>query len=485
MSIFKTALRGYSTTQGLIPTTIKSLYKQISNPPQTVDQINGWVKSVRLLKKVGFIDLQDGSCLNALKVVVPITQLEETEFLKSLKTGQSVSVTGALWNNTPQREQPFELKIADPLNTLSVTGDVSNSYPLQKKAHSIPFLRSLPTLKHRTTYLGSLLRFRSAIEHAISETLESDQFIKVAPPILTSSDCEGAGELFKVASTSGDGYFGKPTFLTVSAQLHLEIMALALSRCYSLIPCFRAEKSDTNRHLSEFWMLELEMCFIDDVHKLTTYVESMLRRVVKSCYDRIDELIPQVDFRDSLSKEEIIERWNLLLSPKPWATITYTDAIEILIEKHKKEPFPKYEPIWGESLQTEHEKWLADKYFNSPVFVTDYPRDCKAFYMKLNTDSPAGRETVACFDLLFPDMGEVVGGSIREDSYQLIFDEVERRNMNRSGELDWYLSLRKEGTVSHGGFGLGLERFVSYLYGNHNIRDAIPFHRSASGNINL
>lgn len=488
MSALRTVLRRYSTRRSLLPTTISSLYKQISDPPQAVEGINGWVKSVRLMKKVAFLDLHDGTCLNSLKVVVPITQAEEAAFLKSLKTGQSISVARALWKNTkntPQREQPFELKVDDPLNSLLVTGDVSSSYPLQKKSHSIPFLRTLPTMKHKTTYLGSLLRFRSAIETSITGALETDQFFKVAPPLLTSSDCEGAGELFRVNSSSGDGYFGKPTFLTVSAQLHLEILALALNRCYSLIPCFRAEKSDTNRHLAEFWMLELEMCFINDVHQLTAYVESMLRAVIKSLSSRFDELIPSVELKDTLPKDQVLERWNLLLDPKPWAKITYTDAIELLIERHKQEPFPRYEPVWGNSLQTEHEKWLAGKYFKSPVFVTDYPRDCKAFYMKHNRDSPAGRETVACFDLLFPDMGEIVGGSIREENYKILSNELERRNMNRTGELDWYLSSRKEGTVPHGGFGLGLERLISYLYGNHNIRDAIPFHRSASGTIDL
>lgn len=469
----------------MLPTTIKSLYKRVPNPPETVEKVNGWIKSVRLLKKIAFLDVSDGTCLEILKIAVPITLAEEAEFLKSLKTGQSISIAKALWQNTPTREQPFELKIEDPLKSLSITGNVSKAYPLQKKGHSVPFLRSLPTLKHRTAYFGSLMRLRSAVEHSISETLQSDQFVKVAPPLLTSSDCEGAGEMFKVAGSNGDGYFGKPTYLTVSAQLHLEIMALALTRCYSLIPCFRAEKSDTNRHLSEFWMLELEMCFVDDVQVLTGVVESMLKRVLQTCYARFDELIPDIEFKDSLTRDQVVERWKLLLDPKPWTTVTYTDAIDILAKKHKESPFPKYEPIWGHPLQTEHEKWLAGSYFKSPVFVTDYPRDCKAFYMKLNKDSVGGRETVACFDLLFPDMGEIVGGSIREESYSILSDEIKRRNMNKSGELDWYLSLREEGTVPHGGFGLGMERLISYLFGNNNIRDAIPFYRSASGNIDL
>lgn len=488
MAAVRMILRKYSTVISNAPVTVKSLYREIAKPPKQVENINGWIKSVRLLKKVAFIDLQDGTCSKTLKIAIPISHLDESNFLKTLNTGQSISISTAIWEATPQREQPFELKIPNPINNISIVGNVTASYPLQKKNHSLAFLRSLPTLKHRTTYLGSLQRFRSHVEYALSRFFHEEQFTKVSPPILTSNDCEGAGELFKVEATSSEGqisYFGKPAYLTVSTQLHLEILAMALSRCYTLTPCFRAEKSDTNRHLSEFWMLEAEMCFIDDVSVLTTLIESMIKQLVHSCYDNKDELIPSVAFQESLSKETILERWKSLLHPEPWKKITYTEAIDILQKKHQEKPFSKYEPKWGEPLQTEHEKWLAGDFFKAPVFVTDYPRNCKAFYMKLNKTEAVGKETVACFDLLVPDMGEIVGGSIREDDYNALVKEMERRDMNKSGDLDWYLSLRENGSVPHGGFGLGMERLISYLYGNHNIRDASPFHRSATGTIEL
>ncbi|QLL34499.1 hypothetical protein HG536_0G03610 [Torulaspora globosa] len=483
---FKHIVRNYGTVQQcVLPITIRDLYKRTANPPRTVKNVNGWIRSVRLLKKMAFLDIQDGSCLHTLKVAIPIKKMDETAFLKGMKTGQSISIACAQWQDTPQREQPFELKIEDPLESISIRGTVTHDYPLQKKNHSLLFLRSLPTLKHRTTYLGSLMRFRSFAEQRLMNILQSDDFTKVSPPVLTSSDCEGAGELFEVKTASSKNYFGKPSYLTVSTQLHLEILAMSLSRCYTLTPCFRAERSDTNRHLSEFWMLELEMCFINDVRLLTMVVESVLRRLIESCCERSSELIPEITLQECLSKEEVLNRWNMLLNPEPWKVITYTEAIDILSDKHRMAPFEKYEPKWGEPLQTEHEKWLAGVHFQSPVFITDYPRDCKAFYMKTNTSASPGRETVACFDLLFPEMGEIAGGSIREDNYNELAQEMRRRGMNSSGELDWYLSLRLEGSVPHGGFGLGMERLISYLFGNHNIRDAIAFHRSATGTIDL
>lgn len=460
--------------------------KEVSSSTNHVQHVKGWIKSVRLLKNIAFIDLQDGTCTDALKVCIPIENSKETEYVRRLKTGQSVSITNAQCKMTPEREQSFELKISEPLKSISIIGNVTLDYPLQKKAHSLSFLRTQPTLKHRSSYLSSLMRFRSHLELSLFNFFQEHDFTKVSPPVLTSSDCEGAGELFKVQSSSrdNDSYFGKPTYLTVSTQLHLEIMAMALSRCYTLTPCFRAERSDTNRHLSEFWMLESEISFVDSVLELTRFVEEMLKNSIKSCYEQKNELLPIITPDNSLTREEILKRWESLLH-KAWATISYTEAIGILKKQHAMVPFPNYEPKWGESLQTEHEKWLAGEHFESPVFVTDYPRDCKAFYMKANSEELPGNETVACFDLLVPEMGEIVGGSMREDNYDSLSREMARRKMNSSGELTWYLKLRSEGTIPHGGFGLGLERLASYLFGSHNIKDAIPFHRSASGSIEL
>lgn len=483
-------MRSHLFVRGYKSITFKGLYDQVAAPPKSVLDVNGWIKSIRLMKNVAFMDLQDGTTSNLLKVVVPIGRndgQDSASFLKKLKTGQSISIKSALWQNTPERKQPFELKVENPLETISIVGEVSETYPLQKKYQSLPFLRTLPTLKHRTTYLGSLLRFRSEFEYSLTNFFRSQAFIKVSPPVLTSGDCEGAGELFKVESNSflgkGDksSYFGKPTYLTVSTQLHLEILALALSRCWSLSPCFRAEESDTNRHLSEFWMLETELCYTKNVHELTELVKNMLRAGIKSSFTHFSELIPETVPENSTPKEQLLQRWNMLLDGNSWKTITYTKAIELLEERHGKVPFSHYKPRWGEALQTEHEKWLAGEYFKSPVFVTDYPKECKAFYMKVNSDN----KTVACFDLLVPEMGEIVGGSLREDNFELLQQEMQARGMNKNGDLDWYVSLRKDGTVPHGGFGMGLERILSYLYGNSNIRDAIPFHRAASGTIDL
>lgn len=479
------ARRLYSTG-GPLPPTIKSLFQISSSPslrPNTISSIQGWIKSVRLLKKIAFIDLQDGTTNEPLKIIVKRTT-EQDQLLKQLSTGQGIAISDATWRDTPTRDQKFELVVDQP-NGISLLGNVQDSYPLQKKYHTLPFLRSLPTLKHRTSYLGSLLRFRSFVEDELANFFRKNHVSKVAPPILTSGDCEGAGELFRVESNSNvsegkkNHYFGKPTFLTVSTQLHLEVLALALTRCWTLSPCFRAEESDTNRHLSEFWMLESELCFVEDVHQLTQFTEDMLKSVISACLQNQNQLLQAITPEDGADSPEIVaSRWQTLLSKK-WPNVTYTEAIDILKIQDQKLPF-KFTPTWGEALQTEHEKWLAGEYYNSPVFVTDYPRDCKAFYMKQSSDG----KTVACFDLLVPQMGEIVGGSIREDNYDTLLQEMKRRGMNFK-ELEWYTDLRRNGSVPHGGFGLGLERLVSYLYGSRNIRDAIPFYRSATGVIDL
>ncbi|CCE66050.1 hypothetical protein TPHA_0O00810 [Tetrapisispora phaffii CBS 4417] len=476
-----------------------SSLKRLNNSlvlPSSVTDVNGWVKSVRVLKNIAFIDLSDGTTMNSVKVVIPLKNTETDtidsevlEHLKKFKTGQSITIKHADLELTPHREQKYELKVNKPISDLSILGDVSENYALQKKYQSLPYLRSNPILKHRTTYLGSLMKFRSQFDFALNKFFNLEDYTKIAAPVLTANDCEGAGELFKVESKNylddenknGMSYFGSSTYLTVSAQLHLEILALALSKCWSVTPCFRAEESDTNRHLSEFWMLEAEMCFTKNITDLTTFVKAMLQYSVKECYDNFNELIPNNAPEGCLSKEKVKERWDLLLNDSSWSSITYTEAIKLLKIQHSKIPFPKYVPRWGEALQTEHEKWLAETCFKGPVFVTDYPSETKSFYMKLNKDE----KTVACFDLLLPEIGEIVGGSLREESFEKLSDAIHKRGINKNGDLDWYLELRKEGTVPHGGFGLGLERIILYLYGNYNIRDSIPFYRAAKSKISL
>ncbi|EJS44516.1 YCR024C [Saccharomyces arboricola H-6] len=477
------------------PLTVKSLYEQVHHARHGPISIDGWIKSIRLLKRIAFLDLQDGTSVNPLRIVVPLISNDDVQFLKNLKTGQTLSISNAIWQDTNNREQPFELQIKNPAESIKLIGPVSENYPLQKKFQTLPYLRSLPTLKYRTSYLSAILRLRSFVESQFMLYFQANHFTKVSPPILTSNDCEGAGELFQVSTNqalNSSSYFGKPTYLTVSTQLHLEILSLSLSRCWTLSPCFRAEKSDTPRHLSEFWMLEVEMCFINSIHELTSFVEATIKQIISACVDNQSELLPKQfvslqedDTSSTLSvdqeKQQIERRWQNLVNKK-WQTIAYTQAIDILKKHHNEVRHFKYEPTWGQPLQTEHEKFLAGEYFKSPVFVTDYPRACKAFYMKQNSTPD---DTVACFDLLVPEMGEIVGGSLREDNYDKLCKEMKERGMNKSGELDWYVSLRKEGGAPHGGFGLGFERFVSYLYGNHNIRDAIPFHRTSAGTIDF
>ncbi|CAI4037606.1 hypothetical protein SMKI_03G0810 [Saccharomyces mikatae IFO 1815] len=475
--------------------TVKSLYERIQHANHDSISIAGWIKSIRLLKRIAFLDLQDGTSVNPLRIVVPLANTDDAQFLKNLKTGQTLSISNATWQNTPNRKQPFELQVKKPIESIKLIGPVSENYPLQKKYQSLRFLRSLPTLKYRTAYLSAILRLRSFIELQFMLYFQKNHFTKVSPPILTSNDCEGAGELFQVStnmSSTASSYFGKPTYLTVSTQLHLEILALSLSRCWTLSPCFRAERSDTPRHLSEFWMLEVEMCFVDSIAELTSFVETTIKHVINACMNNQEELLPKQfvssqegdsssDISINQEIQQIKTRWKDLTNEK-WQKITYTQAIEILNKCHNEVSHFKYEPKWGQPLQTEHEKFLAGEYFKSPVFVTDYPRVCKAFYMKQNSTPD---DTVACFDLLVPGMGEIIGGSLREDNYDKLCREMEERGMNKSGELDWYISLRKEGSAPHGGFGLGFERFISYLFGNHNIRDAIPFHRTSAGSIDF
>ncbi|SCU98187.1 LAFA_0G16182g1_1 [Lachancea sp. 'fantastica'] len=472
----------------VLPRTFKYFFNRArsgSNCPETVENVQGWVKSVRLMKNMAFVDLQDGTTPHALKLVVRragIDSGEVEEHLQKLKTGQSVLVNSAMWMPTPTRQQPFELQAA--ADAVKVVGDVPATFPLQKKSHSLSFLRTQPTLKHRSNYLGALLRFRSFVELSFSQFFELYDCTKVAPPVLTSGDCEGAGELFRVEARArygqGSKYFGRETYLTVSTQLHLEVLAAALSRCWTLSPCFRAEESDTNRHLAEFWMLETELSFVDNVHDLTVFAETMFKYVVQRCIDRQEDLLPAMVPSGSSSEDakSVVQRWEALMARGSWPRVAYSEAITLLQNQHASQNF-SFEPVWGQDLQTEHEKWLA-AHFDSPVFITDYPRSCKAFYMKQNTD---GR-TVACFDLIVPQMGELIGGSVREDNYETLLQEMSRRNMNHE-DLSWYTELRKNGSVPHGGFGLGLERFVAWLFGVHNIRDAIPFSRSAGGSIEL
>lgn len=439
-----------------LPVTLKHVFERVSkcDAPVKTDSVSGWIKSVRPLKTITFINIQDGTSLQDLTVV-----LKDGQPSFKLSPGQSVTIKNA---EVVKRKNQFET-LCQPSN-LKLLGPTVE-YPLQNKQTSLPTLRKLPEFKHRTTYLSNLLRFRHKVESIMCSTLNDSNFIKVTPPILTSIDCEGAGEMFKLTQT----HWEKDVNLTVSSQLHLEVLMMGLGRVYCLQPCFRAEKSDTNRHLCEFWMLEAEAAFVEDSNELMDLVEHMIKQVVI-------KLLPEEDlpkFYPIDCDQNSKKKWEHLL--KNWKRISYTEAIEKLKESGVKF---QHSVEWGLDLKSEHERWLCDHY-DSPVFVKDYPRECKAFYMKINPDG----KTVACFDLLFPQIGEITGGSMRENDYDLLKSEMERRGMEIS-ELQWYLNLRKEGSVPHGGFGIGVERLVSYLYGNPNIRDSIPFHRT-TGHIDL
>ncbi|CCC67402.1 hypothetical protein NCAS_0A08440 [Naumovozyma castellii] len=473
-----TSISPISKTLSTAPTfdnIIKAIQNDTNNNEKSIPIINAWITSIRILKNVTFVDLNDSTTADPLRLVINnnINNEDTLHSIKRLNLGQSVSITNLQVQRTPDRQQAFEFKL-QPTSQISIIGDIQPDYPLQKKNQSLTYLRSInPIFKHRTNYFKQQLKFRSFMEFQIHYFLMINNFIKVAPPIITGNDCEGANnELFKIKPTDA--------YLTVSAQLHLETLLNSTNKTWSLIPCFRAEKSNTNRHLLEFWMLELELAYIDDLEPLLDFIREFIIYLVKQCREHENDLLPRYYPNGVDDRETILTRWDSLIDPSKWNTVTYDDAIKKLQESGQDFVF---KPTWGKALQSEHEKWLAESYFNgTPVFVTKYPKDCKAFYMKQTPENP---ETVECFDLLVPGMGEIIGGSLRENNSAKLESEMDRRGMNKRGELNWYIDLRKNGSVPHGGFGLGLERLISYLFGNHNIKDAIPFPRSADSQIKL
>lgn len=446
--------------------------------PSTIVQAQGHIKNIRRFKNVGFIDINDGTHCDSLNVV--LADAGELGF----KVGQSVSVTGE-WKES-QGSQKYELvyDCNQPSHAISIIGDVPELYPLQKKSQTFQFLRSLPTLRHRTSTLASIMRLRSAMELKLDGFFVSEGCIKVSPPILTSSDCEGAGEQFEVTAGAAnslgqaEGFFGKPAYLTVSTQLHLEVLAASLNRVWTLTPCFRAENSHTNRHLSEFWMLEAELSYITQLSQLTSFTESMIKSAVRELKlaDSSGSLNDLAKARFQQSEANTLQqRWDLLSSETAWPVITYTEAIDI-INKVKLKGRLKGRLTWGDSIQTEHEKWLAGDHFKTPVFITDYPESEKPFYMPHSASFNPERPTVACFDLILPEIGELIGGSLREHRYDDLVAQMSKRNMNIP-DMEWYLSTRLNGAMPHGGFGMGFDRLIAYLSAVDNIKDVIPFPR--------
>ncbi|KAI5959904.1 SLM5 [Candida pseudojiufengensis] len=443
--------RGLSTLQP----TIK---EQISSTPiGLLLETKGFVKSIRNSKNLSFLDLTDGTTSKVINVV--LLGKEPPKF----QIGQSVSIKGE-WNISKGAKQDYELiyNCKNPEHSYQIIGPVPEDYPLQKKATSMSYLRTLPSLKHRTSTVSSFYRLRSFLETSVQKFFNNHDFTKVNPPLITSSDCEGAGETFKIAQS--EEFFQKQTYLTVSSQLHLESLALALNRVWTLSPCFRAENSKTSRHLCEFWMLEAEVCYLNELDPLLDFTENLIKWVTRDLAQNYNnEYLNGV----YLDENVIRSRWDNILKEE-WKRVTYIEALNLINE----EGIDTLK--FGDSLNLDHERFLAK---NGPIFVTDYPESLKPFYMSKSKNYDSQQPTVACFDLLLPEFGELVGGSLREHDYEVLKESMIKHNM-KLDDMNWYLELRRNGTIPHGGFGMGWERFINYLSGHDNIRDIVPFPRA-------
>ena len=459
--------------------TVRDLFK---NTDKYVDQeieIGGWVRNKRPSKQFGFIVLNDGTYFTPVQVVYN-DSIENFQEISKINVGAALIVKGTLVL-TPDAKQPFEIQA----KTVTVEGPSTGDYPLQPKKHSMEFLRSITHLRPRANTFQAVFRVRSLAAMAIHQFFQERDFVYVHTPLITGSDCEGAGEMFQVTTLdlkniplTEDGkvdfsqdFYGKPTNLTVSGQLNGETFAMAFRNIYTFGPTFRAENSNTTRHAAEFWMIEPEMAFAD-LDDLLRVEEDMLKYIISYVLEHAPE---EMAFFNQFVDKGLLDRLNNILN-NDFGRITYTDAVALL-EKHNDQF--EYPVSWGCDLQTEHERYLTEVIFKKPVFVTDYPKDIKAFYMKLNPDG----KTVAAVDCLVPGVGEITGGSQREDNYEVLKARIEELGMNPE-DYGFYMDLRKYGSCRHAGFGLGFERCVMYLTGIGNIRDAIPFPRTV-GNCEL
>ena len=453
--------------------TIKNLFSDTKNYENSIVTLQGWVRTVRDSKTFGFIELNDGSFFKNVQIVFNDTLNNFAEICR-LTISSSIKVTGTLVI-TENAKQPFEIQATD----IEILSLCDSSYPLQKKRHSFEYLRTISHLRPRTNTFNAVFRVRSVLAYAIHKFFQERNFVYVNTPILTSSDAEGAGEMFNVNSfdfnnlpKTEDGkidfsqdFFGKPAHLTVSGQLNAETYAEAFRNVYTFGPTFRAENSNTVKHAAEFWMVEPEICFADLKDDMDL-AEDMIKFIFSYVLDKCPE---EMDFFNTFVDKTLLDRLKNVIN-SDFARISYTDAIKEL-EKHNNEF--EYKVSWGVDLQTEHERFLCEKIFQKPVFVTDYPKEIKAFYMKQNPDG----KTVAATDLLAPGIGEIIGGSQREENYDKLVARMKELNMPLE-EYYWYLDLRKYGSCIHSGFGLGFERALMYLTGMQNIRDVIPFPRT-------
>ena len=434
-----------------------------------------WARTIRDSKAFGFIELNDGSCFKNTQIVFERANLENYDEIAKQNVGCALVVTGVLVV-TPENKQPYEIKAT----SIAVEGESTPDYPLQKKRHGVEFLREIAYLRPRTNLFGAVFRIRSEAAVAIHKFFNDRGFVYVHTPILTGSDCEGAGAMFQVTTLDLDevaksgkpvdykeDFFGQRVALTVSGQLSAETYAMAFGNVYTFGPTFRAEHSNTARHAAEFWMIEPEMAFCDlagDMDVQEEMVKYIINHVFATCQEELNFLNQFVD-------KGLIERLNLVAN-SDFGHVTYTEAIELLEKNNDKFDYKVY---WGCDLQTEHERYLTEEIFKRPVFVTDYPKDIKAFYMKLNEDG----KTVAAMDCLVPGIGEIIGGSQREDRLEVLEARMDEMGLNKE-DYGFYLDLRKYGSARHAGFGLGFERCVMYITGMGNIRDVIPFPRTVN-----
>ena len=455
---------------------IKEVFLKSGELDGMMVSICGWVRTLRASKSFGFIELNDGSFFKNIQVVIEDEKLDNFAKLCKLNVGASLRVEGTLVL-TPDAKQPFEIKATNVL----IEGESTPDYPLQKKRHTFEYLRTIPHLRARTNTFSAVFRIRSIIAYAIHKFFNDRGFVYVHTPLITGSDCEGAGEMFRVTTLDMDNlpkddkgnidysqdFFGRETSLTVSGQLEGETFSMAFGDIYTFGPTFRAENSNTTRHAAEFWMIEPEIAFADLADDMRL-AEDMLKFVIRYVLENAPE---EMAFFNNFVDKGLIDRLNNILE-NDFGHVTYTEAVEILQNSGKDFEYPVK---WGIDLQTEHERYLTEEVFKKPVFVTDYPKEIKAFYMRLNDDG----KTVAAMDCLVPGIGEIIGGSQREERMDILLKRMEEVGLNQD-DYAHYLDLRKYGGTKHAGFGLGFERAVMYLTGMGNIRDVLPYPRTVN-----
>ena len=453
---------------------MRTLFRDTASYAEKEVCVRGWVRTNRASNKFGFVELNDGTFFKSVQVVY------EAEFLNNFDEIAKAPIAAALYVEgtlvlTPDAKQPFEIKA----RKVEIEAGSDADYPLQKKRHSMEFLREIAHLRPRSNTFSAVFRVRSLVAYAIHKFFQENDFVYVHTPIITGSDCEGAGEMFRVTTLDmenpprkEDGgidyaqdFFGKETSLTVSGQLEAETFAMAFRNVYTFGPTFRAENSNTGRHASEFWMIEPEVAFADLADNMEL-AEAMIKYIINYVLEHAPE---EMNFFNQFVDKGLLERLNHIVS-SDFARITYTEAVDLLLKSKKEFQYPVE---WGIDLQTEHERYITEEIFKKPVFVTDYPKEIKAFYMRMNDDE----KTVAAMDLLVPGVGEIIGGSQREERYDRLLSRIRELGL-REEDYSWYMDLRKYGGVKHAGYGLGFERIIMYITGMSNIRDVLPFPRT-------